>query len=316
MVAAADRAIEIGASALQIFSGDPTAWRRRAAPSPEIPAFRARLAGADIAPLVIHASYLVNLAGSDPAYHERSVAMLAAELRTARRLGASIVNVHIGSHGGLGREVGIERVVTSIRRAVEAEAVPETAPDDETGPAAPAATAAPSAPHERAAPNEPGPPATIALENSAGSGSGLGVDVDELARIAEALDAAGIDGHRVAFCLDTAHAWSAGHDLADPAAIDDFVDDFDRRLGLAASPSSTSTIRSPSGGRGSIATSTSGPGGSARSGWPTCSGTRVSPEPRGSSRRRGWTWATTRSTSRGPSRSRVASRSCRSRTAR
>src|SRR6476659_690931 len=85
MVKGADRAAEIGATALQIFSDNPTAWRRRAAPSPEIPAFRARLAAAGVAPLAIHGSYLINLAGSDPAYHERSVALLAAELRAARR---------------------------------------------------------------------------------------------------------------------------------------------------------------------------------------------------------------------------------------
>ena len=46
MVKAADRAAEIGATALQIFSDNPTAWRRRPAPSPEIPAFRERLVAA------------------------------------------------------------------------------------------------------------------------------------------------------------------------------------------------------------------------------------------------------------------------------
>ena len=34
------------------------------------------------------------------------------------------------------------------------------------------------------------------------------------------------------FCLDTAHAWGAGIDLSRPAAVDAFVDAFDRRIGL------------------------------------------------------------------------------------
>ena len=35
-----------------------------------------------------------------------------------------------------------------------------------------------------------------------------------------------------AFCLDTAHAWAAGIDVAEPAAIDAFLADFDTRIGL------------------------------------------------------------------------------------
>ena len=73
---------------------------------------------------------------------------------------------------------------------------------------------------------------TLVLENSAGSGWGLGVDIDELAGIASAVADAGVDPGRLAFCLDTAHAWGAGFDLADPAATDAFLAEFDTRIGL------------------------------------------------------------------------------------
>jgi len=231
MVKAADRAAEIGLDALQVFSDNPTAWRRRRAPSPEIPAFRARLAAGRIAPLAIHASYLVNLAGSDPDYHERSIAILASELRVARRLGATLVNVHIGSHGGAGPAAGISAVVDAVRRALEVEHEPDPADDVED-----AIDVA-----EEEADDSPDPafttqPVTIALENSAGAGYGLGVDLDELTAIAEALDAAGIPATRVGFCLDTAHAWGAGLDLSDLDVVDAFVEAFDRRIGLDRLP--------------------------------------------------------------------------------
>ena len=226
MVKAADRAAEIGATALQIFSDNPTAWRRRAAPSPEIPAFRERLVAAGIAPLVIHASYLVNLAGSDPSYHERSAAVLAAELRAARRFGASIVNVHIGSHGGAGTEVGIERLVTAVRRAIDADTEDDPEDANPDGGELEVSKRAPGDPAARVA------PATIALENAVGSGFGLGTTMDELAAIADALAGAGVADERIGFCLDTAHAWGAGYALSDPAAIDALLDDFDRRIGL------------------------------------------------------------------------------------
>jgi deoxyribonuclease-4 len=258
MVKAAERAAKIGADALQVFSDNPTAWRRRPSASAEIPAFRAQLAASGIAPLAIHASYLINLAGSDPDYHERSVRLVAAELRSARRFGATIVNVHVGSHGGIGVEAGIERLVTTVRRALDAEdGLPEDGPLEDGPPdSEPAGTedADRAAPADRAdsrgADSGPGPettigvdhlfpasaPATIALENSAGGGFGLGTSLDELTAIADALDAASVPASRIGFCLDTAHAWGAGIDLSNPAEIDAFLDDFDRRIGLGRLP--------------------------------------------------------------------------------
>ena len=73
----------------------------------------------------------------------------------------------------------------------------------------------------------------VVLENSAGGGSGLGTGVTELAGIAEAIAAVGIPAGRVGFCLDTAHAWGAGVDLASPDETDRFLAEFDARIGLA-----------------------------------------------------------------------------------
>jgi deoxyribonuclease IV len=201
MVKAADRAHEIGARALQIFSDNPTSWRRRAEPPKELTEFRARLVRYDIAPVAIHAAYLVNLAGSDAAFFDRSVAMLAHELRGAPAFGARYVNVHIGSHRGAGPDAGVRRLADGVARTFDS--VP-TVPDG----------------------------AMLVLENASGSGFGLGADVGELAAIARAIGAAGVPRERVGFCLDTAHAWGAGVDLRSPAATDAFLADFDARIGL------------------------------------------------------------------------------------
>ena len=100
MVKAVDRAHEIGASAIQVFVDNPTAWRRRLLPPAELPAFRARLTEHDIAPVAVHASYLVNLAGVEEDFFGRSVAVLASDLRAAPGFAGRFVNVHIGSHRG------------------------------------------------------------------------------------------------------------------------------------------------------------------------------------------------------------------------
>jgi deoxyribonuclease IV len=226
MVKAVDRAHEIGASAMQIFSDNPTAWKRRAEPPPGLAAFRDGLREFDIAPVSIHASYLVNLSGSNPESFERSIGMLAHELRYAPTFGARFVNVHIGSHLGVGVAAGTERLADGIQRTLDAVDAPPT-DDHATGDGV--AAAGDDATGDVV---ENHGPAMLVLENSAGSGGGLGTSVDELAGIAAAVAARGIASDRVGFCFDTAHAWGAGIDVARPAAVDDTVAAFDSRIGL------------------------------------------------------------------------------------
>ena len=73
----------------------------------------------DIAPIAIHAPYLVNLAGPEAVFHERSIAVLANELRVGRAYGASFVNVHIGSHRGEGVDAGLARLTAGIVAALD-----------------------------------------------------------------------------------------------------------------------------------------------------------------------------------------------------
>jgi deoxyribonuclease-4 len=201
MVKAVERASEIGANAIQVFADNPTAWRRRLEPPKELPAFQRRLAELAIAPVAIHASYLVNLAGPDDGFYSSSIEVLANELRVAPGFRARFVNVHVGSHRGSGVEAGTERLAEGLRLAL---AEVDGAPDA----------------------------AMVVLENSAGGGFGLGVDVAELAGIADAVAAKGVPEARLGFCLDAAHAWGAGIDLAHSDAADAFLEKFDARIGL------------------------------------------------------------------------------------
>jgi deoxyribonuclease-4 len=201
MVRAVDRAREIGADALQIFADNPTAWRRRAEPPKEQPAFRERLRKLDIRPVAIHASYLVNLAGTEHDYVERSIEVLTNNLRSAPGFSAAYVNVHTGSHRGAGVVAGTKQIAASVERVLA---------DADAGPDA----------------------AMLILENSVGAGFGVGTTVEELADIADAIAARGIAERRVGFCLDTAHAWGAGYRLSDPDATDALLEAFDARIGI------------------------------------------------------------------------------------
>jgi deoxyribonuclease-4 len=201
MVRAVDRASEIGANAIQIFGDNPTAWRRRAEPPREQAAFRQRLLEFDIRPVAIHAAYLVNLAGVDDSFYERSVEVLTNDLRSASGFAANFVNVHTGSHGGAGVAAGTARIADAVARVL---AETDGGPDG----------------------------AVLVLENSAGGGFGIGTTVEELADIAGAIAARGVAHERVGFCLDTAHAWGAGYRLSDPDATDELLEAFDARIGI------------------------------------------------------------------------------------
>ena len=201
MVKAAERAVAIGAGCIQVFADNPTAWARRRTPPRQLDAFRDVLAAGGVRPIAIHAAYLINLAGNDRVFGRQSRAVLEAELRAAPGFGATLVNVHIGSHKGTSVAAGIHRVARSVARVLDA--VPD-------GPEAP----------------------MLVLENSAGSGWGIGTTVRELARIAEQADRLGVPAHRLGFCLDAAHAWGAGHRMDDPTAIDRLLDEFEARIGL------------------------------------------------------------------------------------
>jgi deoxyribonuclease-4 len=79
----------------------------------------------------------------------------------------------------------------------------------------------------------PGPDAPrLVLENGAGGGGAVGITVEELAQIAEAIAARGVPADRVGFCLDTAHLWGAGHAISDPQVVDALVERFRAEIGL------------------------------------------------------------------------------------
>lgn len=201
MVRAVDRAHELGLDTLQVFCDNPTSWRRRVQPPRELPAFRARIHELGMGPIAIHAAYLVNLAGPDETLFEKSCAVLATELRVAPGFGARFVNAHIGSHRGTGVEAGTARLAEGAARVLA---------EVDDGPDA----------------------AMLVLENSAGSGDGLGSSLEEIEGILEAIAARGVPDRRVAVCLDTAHLWGAGFDISDPAEVDRLVERFDARIGL------------------------------------------------------------------------------------
>ena len=188
-----DRALDLGAECIQVFSGAPQAWKRKTYKKEEVADYKKKVAETGIAPAFIHGLYLMNFASQNPDQLAKSYEAIVAEMQAAALIGARGVIFHLGSHKGAGYESCVEQVIDYCRRILEA------TPDD----------------------------AWLILENAAGQGGAVGSRFAELGRIARE---SGSD--RVKVCLDTQHTFAAGYDLKTPAGLKKTMAEFDADIGL------------------------------------------------------------------------------------
>ncbi len=107
---ALDKAVEMGADAVQLFTQSPRAWKAPT-PNPELyEAFRARREETAMGAVFCHAIYLVNLAAPNDEVYEKSVAVMRSTMDVASGIGADGVVFHVGSHLGSGFEHGLDRL--------------------------------------------------------------------------------------------------------------------------------------------------------------------------------------------------------------
>lgn len=193
---AAERAHALGCQTFQIFSSSPRQWRGAELDAGAC-AELARLRRAHgLRPLVVHANYLINIAGADRPLWERSIAALRGELHRARQLAADFLVLHPGAAGA-----GHDRA-SAIARAGEAAA--------------------------RAAEGLDWGGLKLLMENTAGGGR-LGGSWEEMAALLAAVAARDVP---CGVCLDTCHAWAAGYDVRSPAGYRAAMAALDQVLGL------------------------------------------------------------------------------------
>lgn len=172
-----------GARVVQVFVSNPRGWALSEGDPAQDEAFVQGLHEQAV-PAFVHASLLVNLGSPTPAVVANSAASLAHGLRRAAAIGARAVVFHAGS------AVDESHVVEALRQ-VRHELMPLL----------------------DAAASSGGP--KLLVEPSAGGGRSLAARVEDLADYLEA-----VDGHPwFGVCLDTCHAWAAGHDVARPGGM-------------------------------------------------------------------------------------------------
>ena len=179
---AVERAQEIGANTLQIFSSSPRMWRAPKVDPKEAARMQEMRAKLDVGPLVIHTSYLVNVCSQSDDVRTKSIEAFRGEIERALEYGAEYLVLHPGSWKGLTRDEGLRLAAESIERAIDGLAWQGT-------------------------------PFHILIENTAGAEFSLGGSFEQVAELVARLRA-----HApVAVCLDTCHTHVAGYDLLSEA---------------------------------------------------------------------------------------------------
>jgi deoxyribonuclease-4 len=188
------RARAIGATAMQIFTKMANRWADRACEADECASFRSALAKTRVRATIAHDSYLINLASPDAVLRRRSVESFVAELQRCEALGLTYLVSHPGNY--------IDDLASGIQR--NADGITE------------------------ALSRVPGK-TVLCMETTSGSGTAIGSRFEELAALLDAVPEP--YRSRVAICLDTCHAYSAGYDLV--KSYRDVWDRFDGTLGMS-----------------------------------------------------------------------------------
>ena len=82
--------------AVQIFTGNPSAWRSASVDPKATALFKEALAEMEVRPALSHAMYLINLASPNPNFQKKSREALKAELERAEAYGLQYVVTHVG----------------------------------------------------------------------------------------------------------------------------------------------------------------------------------------------------------------------------
>ena len=195
LVCAIERAVAHQCDAFQLFTKNANQWRGRVLTTREVRDFRARLRASRLGPVVSHASYLINLATSNPALRRQSMEAMADEIDRAEALGLLGVVLHPGCYTVGSEAGGLSLVADALRVLIR---------------------------------DRPRGTTMVILEHTAGQGTALGSTFEQLATII-----AELNGHaRAGVCLDTCHLLASGYDIRSPEDYERTFTQFDRLVGF------------------------------------------------------------------------------------
>jgi len=198
---AAERAYRLGCNTFQVFSSSPRQWKPYKLEKTQCDTMSRLREKYGLKPLVIHASYLLNLAGANEGFYGKTIETFRGELERALALCAEYLVVHPGSFRGASREEGLARAAHAIQRGSEGLDLAKGG-------------------------------LTVLIENTAGAEYSLGGSFEQVAALVGVLKPL----IPIAACIDTCHTHVAGYDILSAEGYENTLREIDRTIGLKNIP--------------------------------------------------------------------------------
>ncbi len=187
---------EIGAKAFALFTKNQRQWVAKAFTDENIDGFKTNVEkyGYSFDHILPHDGYLINLGHPETEPLEKSRNAFLDEMRRCEQLGIRLLNFHPGSHlKKIDPEESLKRIAESINLALgKTKGV------------------------------------TALIENTAGQGTNLGFEFEQLAFIIDHI----VDKDCVGVCFDTCHGFVAGYDIKSKDGYEATWEKFDQTIGL------------------------------------------------------------------------------------
>lgn len=188
-----ERAAKFSFRTFQIFSKNQMQWKAKPLSDEDAKKFREEVKARKMTGIMIHASYLLNMATPKPELKSKVLDAFAEELRRADILGIDYLTFHPGSANGTTEQDALKNIAENLNELIDRKQE-----------------------------------CTILLETSAGQGKTVGHTFEQLAEIMDQVDYK----DRVGICFDTCHVFAAGYDIKSTNGYGETMDNFKSLIGL------------------------------------------------------------------------------------
>lgn len=185
----------IGATTVQIFTSNQRRWAGTVIAPEKIALWEKTLSETGLKSIMSHGSYLINLGASNPEILQKSQQAFEEEIQRCLDLNLTFLNFHPGAAVGGNVEECLNRITESLLKYEKLLA---------------------------------GSSLTLLLETTAGQGSCVGANFEELGIIIKAVK----DTIPIGVCIDTCHIFAAGYDIRTAEGWDKTLKQFNQLIGL------------------------------------------------------------------------------------
>lgn len=188
-----ERASEFGFKSFQVFTKSQMQWKAKPLDNSVVDKFLIEKKNAGNPTVMVHASYLLNTASSNPELRRKVNEGFKMEIERADAYHMELLTFHPGSYKDATPEIGIRNVASMLNDVLNE--------------------------HQKV---------MVLIENSAGQGNSVGKTFTELADIIDKVEMK----QKVGITLDTCHVWAAGYDIASVSGYESMIDEIKATVGI------------------------------------------------------------------------------------